>query len=202
MPSEQTDPAIRAWMNAFDAFQTADIARLEELTHLSDFPLGTDGWLNHHWLSTAIESAVPESVAWVLSKNPDVHYMDDEGFTALMAALQTEADAPHRTDRSDLRDPVKAAAVTCEIIDLLLAAGVDINQRVTLGVTALHRAAAWSSPAVIRHLLDNGADPDVMDEDYVPTNALDTARAMKRTEVAALLEAAMRTQSKKLKKRT
>ncbi len=202
MASGTTDPAINAYMSTFRAFQEVDIARLEELTHLSDFPCGTDGWLNRHWLSTAIETARPDAVAWVLSKNPDVHYMDDEGFTALMTALQTEVDAPHRIDRTDLRDAARAAAVTREMIDLLLGAGIDINQRVTLGVTALHRAAGWSSPEIIRYLLDNGADPDIIDEDYVPTNALGTARAMKRTDVAALLEAAMRGPSVNPSKRT
>ncbi|WP_295315207.1 hypothetical protein [Roseobacter sp.] len=43
MASGTTDPAINAYMNACKAFQEVDITRLEELTHLSDFPCGTDG---------------------------------------------------------------------------------------------------------------------------------------------------------------
>ncbi|MCU9849897.1 ankyrin repeat domain-containing protein [Defluviimonas sp. WL0024] len=134
-------------------------------------------------MTNAIDSGNPEAVAWVLSKNPQINYVDDEGFTVLMSALQVEIDCR--------LPPDEASALTIRLVDLLCDAGADINLTATLGSTALHTAAAWSSPTVVRHLLSRGADPHAADWDYVPEKPAAIAKSKKRWEVHAILCQAM-----------
>jgi ankyrin repeat protein len=129
-------------------------------------------------------------VAWVLSKSAKVDYVEDDGFTALKAALQTEADWMH-TSNPLARDADQAAELTIRLIDMLLAAGADVNQRQSLDEIPLHTAAAWSSPRVVQHLLAHGADPFAWNSDFTPQQPADVAKGARRWEVAAILRAAM-----------
>lgn len=173
---------------AWDAFNNADIACLEKLAGTSEFPHGVDPWSECFWLSQAIASGEPKSVAWVLSKGVDVHYVEG-GFSALMDALQLEKNyqLKHKVD------PDEAAAITITIVDQLVAAGVDVNQRLNLNYTAFHSAVAWSSITVIRHLLNLKADPSVCNSDHCAGfgNSVDQAKLLKRWNVHALLCEAM-----------
>jgi hypothetical protein len=169
---------------AWDAFRTAEIAYLEEIATTSKLPHGVDPWSGRYWLSHAIASGEPKSVEWVLSKGVDVHYVEG-GFSALMDALQLENDCQlkHETE------PEGAAAITINIIDQLVAAGVDVNQRLNLNYTALHSAVARSSITVIRHLLDLSADPSVCNTDQCTSygSSVDQAKLLKRWDVHELL---------------
>jgi hypothetical protein len=184
------DPAVLFFETAWTAMVEGDLARLEELTHLSPFPCGTDGWLGRRWLTTAVHSRNPVSVNWVLSKGAEVNYVDDEGFTALMSALDIEEEC-QMSYLDHPKSAEEAARLAMEVIDLLLAAGAKINLGATLDVTVLHRAAYRSSPTVIRHLLDCGANPCAYDSDYTPCCPADNAQAAKRWGVAAILRDAM-----------
>lgn len=166
----------------WDALEAGDVERLEELTHLSSFPCGLDGWHGLHWLTTAIHTGNLTSVAWVLGRKPDVTYIEADGFTALKSALQMEMDCR--------LPPDEAAAFTIRLIDMLLDAGADINQRMTLDVTLLHVAAEGSSPAVVAHLLARGADPHAVSHDYTPRTPAGQAAFRKRWDVHAILRAA------------
>lgn len=176
----------------FPTFETAYIAlteenfsRLEELAAQGTIPHGVDPWSERHWLTHAIASGKPQSIAWVLSKGVDVGYIDDQGFSALKSALQLEADCKrmHKTT------PSHAAAITIQIIDMLVAAGVDVNQRLPLNYVALHAAVAWSSICVIRHLLECGADPTLCNTDSCTSSSspLADAKSLKRWDVYALM---------------
>ncbi|KJZ18878.1 ankyrin repeat domain-containing protein [Loktanella sp. S4079] len=169
---------------AWDAFSNADIARLEKIAATSELPHGVDPWSGRYWLSLAIGSGEPKSVEWVLSKGVDVHYIED-GFSALMDALQLESDY-HLTHNGD---PAGATAIVLNIIDQLVAAGVDVNQCLNLNYTAFHSAVAWSSITVIRHLLDLNADPSVCNTDHCTSygSPVDQATLLKRWEVHAML---------------
>ena len=169
---------------AWDAFNNADIACLEKLAATSELPHGVDPWSGQYWLNHAIASGEAKSVEWVLSKGVDVHYVDG-GFSALMNALQLEKD--YQLRHKD--DPARAAAITINIIDLLVAAGVDVNQRLNLNYTALHSAVAWSSVTVIRRLLDLNADPSVCNTDYCTSygSPVGQAKLLKRWDVHAVL---------------
>ena len=67
----------------------------------------------------------------------------------------------------------KTQRETIETIQLLLAAGADVNAADTQGRTAAHGAALWGLTDVVRFLHENGAKLDVKDKrGFTP---LDTA---------------------------
>jgi len=75
-----------------------------------------------------------------------------------------------------------------KVIDLLLAAGVDVNARNESGETALHKAARADGDAVIRTLLQRGALVDARDGDGC-TPLWRASDAGKPAAAAALLDA-------------
>ena len=76
------------------------------------------------------------------------------------------------------RDPFKTGnALACamcpgrkqvEIAKLLLEAGARVDQQEVLGHTPLHEAAAHGTPALVRLLLEHGADPTIEGNPYTP----------------------------------
>ncbi|KAG8176894.1 hypothetical protein JTE90_000479 [Oedothorax gibbosus] len=48
-----------------------------------------------------------------------------------------------------------------KVLDMLLAAGSDINERNNNGFTALHLASARGQKFLVEYLIENGADPDI-----------------------------------------
>lgn len=91
----------------------------------------------------------------------------DDGFPPLIAALACANSRPDVPARADVTD----------ILRLLLAHGVDPNQRGINDYTALHMAVAERQALAVQILLDAGANPDLrtrVDEYETP---LDMARA-------------------------
>jgi hypothetical protein len=179
------DEGFPEFETAWDAFRAEDTQSLERLGGAGEFPHGVDPWLGRHWLTNAIGAGNPRSVEWVLSKSVDVDYIDDEGFTALKSALQLEVDC--KIWVYDKLCSSEASKLTIKIIDMLVKAGVDVNQRLSLKYTALHAAAAWSSVEVVRHLLSLGADPFVVSVDYGASRPVDDAKELKRWDVHSVL---------------
>jgi hypothetical protein len=54
------DRAILFFEAAYTAMIDGNLQRLEELTQLSPFLCGTDGWTGRRWLTTAIHSTNPK----------------------------------------------------------------------------------------------------------------------------------------------
>jgi ankyrin repeat protein len=52
-----------------------------------------------------------------------------------------------------------------DVARVLIAAGADVNKRCEHGRTALHMAAGWGHADVARLLLENGADPTIVDDE-------------------------------------
>ena len=52
-----------------------------------------------------------------------------------------------------------------EVARVLIEAGADVNKPCEHGRTALHMAAAWGHADVAELLLENGADPTIVDEE-------------------------------------
>jgi len=78
------------------------------------------------------------------------NYMPPDGATT---AFQAAAGVGWRLDISRGRE-----ADAIEALELLLAAGADINAANQVGNTALHGAATRQAPEIIRFLVENGAD--------------------------------------------
>jgi len=110
----------------------------------------------------------------------------------LKALLEAGAD-PHRgSPRSE--SPAygrwdhggKREAEVVEMIDMLVHAGVDPNVAAAGGTTPLHIAATCNTEAVIRALLDVGADPAAINDEGA--TALAIARGHERgSEIESLL---------------
>ncbi len=116
----------------------------------------------------------------------------------LKQAARNDKQAIHRTYPVGTAavTPFEAAAVRghVEVVNWLLDQGVDINQRLHEGQTALHVAAWIGHMELVQLLVDRGADPAARDNRYQGT-PLDEARAaltkLNRTvcaEVADYLE--------------
>ena len=171
----------------YNALFEGDIDVLERLSESEpDLPWPADE-TGQDVLVTAIQWANESSLTWVLSKAPEINFVDDTGFTPLKHVLQIEMDP----DFFHKRSQDERTRLTIRIIDLLLDAGADITLAGTLGETVLHTAAMWSSPTVVRHLLSRGADPMVFDDEYQPEQPIDYAEFHKRWEVHAVLKEAM-----------
>lgn len=101
-----------------------------------------------------------------------------DGFPPLIAALSQTSGAPGAPPRDDAD----------EIVRLLLAFGVDPNQRGFEDCTPLHKAVGERNAFAVQLLLEGGADPDLrtrIDECATP---LEMAEAAGFTDIAAILE--------------
>lgn len=87
-----------------------------------------------------------------LAAGADVHARDVDGYTALMAAVRSNAGPA--------------------TLDALLAAGAGIDDVTVNGTTALMLAAANGTPSQVIHLLNAGADPTVQDSSGANAAAL------------------------------
>ena len=52
-----------------------------------------------------------------------------------------------------------------DVARVLIEAGADVNKQCEHGRTALHMAAAWGHADVVQLLLENGANPTIVDEE-------------------------------------
>ena len=88
----------------------------------------------------------------LLAHGANVELPTVRGITPLMAA------AGNGSSPIDTRGRYKTEAQADAAVQLLLAAGVDVNARDALGQTALHGAAAWGWNSVVRSLAAHHAD--------------------------------------------
>lgn len=113
-------------------------------------------------LCNAAYNGKVDSVKWLLNKGEDVHFsFASTGENALHYTLSKTSEMEDRT----------------EIAKILIAAGIDVNKKTLAGKstlcfmrdaylkgeTPLHRAAAYGNVAIIKMLLDAGAEPSMKD---------------------------------------
>ena len=123
-----------------------------------------------------------ETARLLLGAGADVNAADDHGVAPLaracenasVAMVATLLDAgadPNATQTSGLTSLMTAARTgNLEVVDAFLAHGADVNAAtVSLGATALMWAVAAPHPAVVRVLLDAGADPNTSTTDGYTT---------------------------------
>lgn len=114
---------------------------LEEYSQLlDDFPNGRDQLVGREWIINAIDCGPIEVVRWMLSKNVCVRVESSEGFPVLHSAL--DRDLPGK----------------CEILQMLIEAGADINERGMNDYTPAHRAAVRGDIESLKILWRAGAD--------------------------------------------
>jgi ankyrin repeat protein len=113
----------------------------------------------------------------LLDLGADPNAPADDGFPPLMAALSCGRAAPGATPRTDV----------VEIVRLLLAYGVDPNQRGINDYTPLHMAVGERNPLAVQVLLDGGADPELRTRIDDCDTPLEMATAAGLTDIAAIL---------------
>ncbi len=84
-------------------------------------------------------------------------------------------------------DAIVTAAICCEyqLIEHLVAQGVDVDTRDGYGRTALMIAVDERNDGLVKFLLNNGADPNAADNDG--DSPLDIARYIKDTDIIEIL---------------
>lgn len=118
-----------------------DVSALEAISsNVDDFPCGKDHFVSRHWITNAIDCGTKEVVAWMLSKGAPVVFRDDEGYSVLHSAIESE-----RPDR-------------IEIMAMLLEAGADVNAHGINDWTPAHHAAARNDVEALKLLVESGAD--------------------------------------------
>src|SRR5260370_749960 len=101
-----------------------------------------------HCLEYAIYHSPLSFVRLLLERGADPNYADHAGFPSLIAALTCLRSVPGSPARADAH----------EILELLLGAGADPNQRGQNDYTPLHWAAGDGDERVVRLLLAPRAD--------------------------------------------
>ena len=104
----------------------------------------------------------------------------DDGFPPLIAALSCGRETPGANRRTDVHD----------VLRLLLAFGVDPNQRGINDYTPLHLAAGRNDADAVRILLAHGADPGARTRIDDLSTALEEAERGECDRAAAVLRAA------------
>ena len=117
---------------------------------------------NANLLCNAAYNAKVDSVKWLLDKGEDANFsFTDTGENALHYTISKTSEMDERT----------------EIVKILIAAGTDVTKKTTVGKSTLcfmrdaylkgesplHRSAAFGNAAIIKMLLEAGAEPSMKD---------------------------------------
>lgn len=124
-----------------EALLKGNIKELEEFSKMIDsFPLGKDGFINRDWIVNAIDCENLDSINWLLSKKPNIEFVDDEGRTVLTCTLEMISDSKY------------------ELLKQFLELGVPADLSSCAGYTALHHAACENDLKAFEILVEYGAD--------------------------------------------
>jgi ankyrin repeat protein len=153
------------------AYQRGDLEALKRLLgDPPDFPncRGPTG-VGEIVLEYAIYRSPLAFICVLLEQGADPSYQDHAGYPSLIAALSSD-----RADR-------------CQLIELLLACGADIQERGINDWTPLHYAAETDDLEGIELLVAHGADPNARTriDDYA--TALEEAEHLGRAEAVGAL---------------
>ena len=176
-----------------DALQCGDIDAIKQRVLDNSLFIHERDYLGDTPLLTAIAFDNLELVRFLLEHGADPNIEVDDGYTCLLAAIESDADEStsivseliqagadiHATGISGCTPLHMAAACGhVEKARLLIDAGADVNRRkeIDASETPLMEAAFTGQPSVVRLLLEHGADPSMRDTIHNQT-PLETAQS-------------------------
>jgi hypothetical protein len=177
--NEERCRKAKQWQRIDDAFQAGDLdalrAAVDDPDQIPNGPMPLD---IGSYLVYAIVHSPLTFIRTLLEMGADPNAPVDDGFPPLIAALCCTRDVPGAIKRTDVDD----------ILRLLLAHGVDPNQRGINDYTALHMAVAEKNLLAVQILLDAGADPELRTriDDY--ETPLEMAESAGLPQFAAMLK--------------
>lgn len=139
----ETDPNRRQGLQITRALWAGDRGALEEVigsAHPDDVRVPPTGEVLIHY---AIGIAPPSLIQAILAWGAEVNYDANDGFPALVNAIHHEDNPARRL----------------ELVRVLIDAGADLERVGINGYRPIHCAALTNDPALIRLLLEAGADP-------------------------------------------
>ncbi len=149
MTEEERSREARAFARIDAAFRAGDYEGLRAaLEDPQGFPDVYGPLTIGHCLEYAIYHSPLPFIRLLLERGADPNYADHAGFPSLIAALTCLRSVPGSPARADAH----------EILELLLGAGADPNQRGLNDYTPLHWAAGDGDERAERLLLAHGAD--------------------------------------------
>lgn len=150
------------------AFEAGDLAALRKEIG-PEFPHGDVPFLFSPSLEYAIFKSPLPFIHTLIDLGADPNYQSDDGFPSLIAALSAERDDKY------------------PLLELLLTAGADLDQRGLNDWTPLHYAAATDDPRAIEFLVAHGADLNARTrvDDY--TTPLEEAQNLGKLQAVAAL---------------
>ena len=161
----------KEYCHLIDLLAEGNINLLEEAEKIIDsFPVGVDDYVGRHWITNAIDCGSLKSVKWILSRNVDLSFRDDEGYTPILSAIDRE-------------QPDKY-----EIIQLLIDHGAPINKKGINDWTPLHMSAAREDIEALKLLVRNGADLTIRTEIDDYATPLEEAKNLKKQRSVEYLE--------------
>lgn len=123
------------------AIMACNLDALEEFAQLlDDFPTGKDHFIQRHWITNGIDCGNAAVVSWMIEKGAPLIFQDDEGYSVLHSAI--ERNQPDKY----------------EVLQILIAAGAELNAHGTNDWTPAHMAAARNDVEALKILKAAGAD--------------------------------------------
>ena len=161
----------REYTYLIDLLAEGNIELLQEAERVIDsFPTGVDDFIHRHWITNSIDCGSLESVKWVLSKEVDLSFCDDEGYTPILSAIDRELPGKY------------------EIIQLLINNGAPINKKGINDWTPLHMSAAREDVEALKILVKNGADLTIKTEIDEYATPLEEAKILNKQRAVEYLE--------------
>jgi ankyrin repeat protein len=153
-------------------------------------------------LQDAIRSGNIAAVEQALRSGADPNYIPEKGFAPMLAAIMFDKPSylalllryggnPHLAPDDTPLLYMAIVSNRLESVELLLDAGVPINQRMfDSQFTPLSLASAWAkSPELVRPILERGADPNERPEQgYLPLQAAALNKSCQEPCIEILLE--------------
>lgn len=167
-----TSNNYKDYTHILEVLKTEDVKSFEELSsNVEGFPKGCDEFLKRHWITNAIDCGSLKSIEWMISKNVSLDFVDDEGCTVLLSAL----------DRENREDKYL-------VLELLLKAGAPVSLHGFNDFTAMHRAATNNDVEALKLLVKYGANPEIKTRIDLCATPLEEAEFFKNQDAIEYLK--------------